>query len=359
MNMAWTEIVRSRLARQYLTTTGPRSGADVVSALGAVQAQDYAGAKWALGLRAPDATDASVERELAEGGILRTHVLRPTWHFVSPADIRWMIALTAPRLKAVLAYQDRRVGVAPALVRRSNAALRNALTGGKHLTRAELAAALKRARVQNAAGQRLSHLMMHAEIDAVVCSGPRRGNQATYALLDERVPPAAAIERDEALLALTRRYFDTRGPATHRDFAWWSGLPAADAKRGIQIAGRELERVVYDGEQYHQTERAVPKATRSAHLLPNYDEYFIGYKDRSAVGKRLGHSTRVIGGDARITHVVFVDGQLVGGWRRILENDVVRLELELACRLSPVEERRVVAAAPRFGMFLGRVVRIS
>src|SRR5207253_8662284 len=128
----------------------------------------------------------------------------------------------------------------PALVRRSNAVLTRALAGGKHLTRTELATILERAGLRNVCGQRLYGLMVRAELDAVVCSGPRRGKEATYALLDERVPSAAALERDEALLELTRRYLSTRGPATQRDFAWWSGLSAADTKRGIQIAEREL-----------------------------------------------------------------------------------------------------------------------
>ena len=359
MKGSWADILRLRLAGQYLTTAGPRTGAEVVRALGAVQSQDYAGAKWALGQRVPRATDASIERELASGRILRTHVLRPTWHFVSPADIRWMLALTAPRVRAALAYHDRRNELTPALVRRGTAALAKALAGGKHLTRAELATILERAGVRNASGQRLYGLVVRAEIDAVVCSGPRRGNEATYALLDEWVPPVAPIERDEALLELTRRYFGTRGPATQRDFTWWSGLSAADTKRGIQMAERELERVMRDGQQFYHIARALPRAKPSAHLLPNYDEYFIGYKDRSAVGARLGHAKHVTGGDARIANVIFVDGQLVGGWKRVLEKNGVVVQLDLACRLGAPEERRVVAAARRFGAFLGLPVRIS
>jgi hypothetical protein len=266
--MARTEILQRRLASQYLTASGPKTGADIVRALGAVQAQDYAGAKWALGQRTRDATDAGIERELGEGSILRTHVLRPTWHFVAPADIRWMLALTAPRVKAAMAYHDRVFGVTPAIYRRGLAALTKALAGGKHLTRAEVAKILQPTGVKTS-DQRVG-IMMRAELDAVVCSGPRRGKQATYALLDERVPPAAVLEREEALLELTRRYFRTRGPATPRDFAWWSGLSAADVKRGIQIAGRELEQVAFDGQELYVMDRALPKAQPSAHLLPNF-----------------------------------------------------------------------------------------
>jgi hypothetical protein len=189
-----------------------------------------------------------------------------------------MLALTAPRVRAAMAYYDRKLELDAKVFRRSNNALTKALTGGRHLTRPELGKVLERANIGITSGQRLGHLMLRAELDAVVCSGPRRGKQFTYALLEERVPPAARLERDEALLELTCRYFSTRGPATGQDFAWWSGLTMSDVKRGLEIAGRTLKHATIDGKDFWFAERAVPKASRSAHLLPNYDEYFIGYK---------------------------------------------------------------------------------
>lgn len=184
------EVVPRRLAGQFLTTSRAARASDVVLALGAVQAQDYAGAKWALAQRTRGASDAEIEREVAEGRILRTHVLRPTWHFVAPQDIRWMLALTAPRVRAAMAYYDRKLELDAAVFRRSNHALTKALTGGKHLTRAELGTVLERAGVRITSGQRLGNLMLRAELDALVCSGPRRGKQFTHALLEELVPPA-------------------------------------------------------------------------------------------------------------------------------------------------------------------------
>jgi hypothetical protein len=347
---ARADLIRRRLAGQYLTTSGPKTGADVVRALGAVQAQDYAGAKWAVAQRTTGATDADMERELIAGSILRTHLLRPTWHFVAPLDIRWMLALTAPRVIAAMAYHDRFHELTPGTFRRSNAALTKALAGGKHLTRLELAKVLERARLGTTSGQ-LVGLMMRAELDAVVCSGPRRGKQFTYALFDERVPPAAALERDAALLELTRRYFSTRGPATVRDFAWWSGLTLADSRRAIDIAGPELAHVTLDDSRYYFIDRDLPKARPSAHLLPNYDEYFIGYKDRGAIGHRLGHSKPVTGGNALISHVVFVDGQLVGKWKQRIETTQVAVDLDLAVPLTRAERHRIVAAANRLGAF--------
>jgi hypothetical protein len=347
------EVIRRRLTTQFLTTRGPATATEVVRALGAVQAQDYAGAKWALGMRTRGETDADVERQVDEGTILRTHVLRPTWHFVAPEDIRWMLALTGPRVKKSMAYHGRNLEIDAKTVRRSHDAIASALAGGKHLTRTELAEALTRARVKNAKGQRLAHLVMEAELDAVIVSGARREKQATYALLDERVAPAAPRDRDESLDALARIYFTTRGPATVRDFSWWSGLPIADARRGLEMVRGRLEMRVVNDEHAWFDASVKPKAATSAHLLPNYDEYFIGYRDRSAVGKRINHTTLVTGGSANITHVVFVDGELVGGWRRLVEKNGVVVALELLSPMTTAEHERIARVLARFGKFLG------
>jgi len=345
-------VIHNRLANQLLTTRGLEHATDVVRLLGAVQAQDYAGAKWALAQRMRRATDASIEGELSAGHILRTHILRPTWHFVAPADIRWMLALTAPRVNQAMAYHGRINELTPSIVRRSNDAIAKALTGGKHLTRTELGVALERARIRNASGQRLAHLVMRAELDAIICSGARRGNQFTYALLDERVPPAEPIERDEALRELARRYFSTRGPATAADFAWWSGLAMSDVKRALQITEPELEKVVLGEQVMWLIPSRSSKRAPSAHLLPNYDEYFIGYKNRNAIGDRLGHVKAVIGGDARISNVVIVDGQLVGGWKRTVDKKRIIVDMVFWCRLTAAEKGRVAAAGEAFSKFV-------
>ncbi|HYU15343.1 MAG TPA: crosslink repair DNA glycosylase YcaQ family protein, partial [Candidatus Acidoferrum sp.] len=177
------DIVRRRLENEHLVGAPLARPEDVVRWLGAVQAQDYAGAKWGVAQRAAACGDADVEEAFQSGRILRTHVLRPTWHFVMPADVRWMLQLTAPRIKAAMGHYDRKLDLTPAVYARSNAAIAVALQGGVHLTRQELARVLDAAGIA-ARGQRLGHLMVRAELDAVVCSGPRRGKQFTYALLD-------------------------------------------------------------------------------------------------------------------------------------------------------------------------------
>jgi len=354
------DILQRRLATQHLLTPTLTDPADVVRRLGAVQAQDYGSAKWGVGTRTRGAVDAVVERAVNEGSILRTHVLRPTWHFVTPADIRWMLALTAPRIKAAMAYYDRQLELDAAVFQRSNSALSRALRDGTQLTRAELAQVFRGARVDATGSGRLGPLLMRAELEGIVCSGARRGKQSTYALLDERAPPAAPLGRDEALLDLTGRYFATRGPATRRDFAWWAGLTVADASRGVEIAGRRLERQVIGDETYWLEPAARPRRKRSptAHLLPNYDEYFIGFKDRSAIGERLSLAEDAIVGDALRAHVIVVNGQLVGGWKRTLTKAALVVEVTLLVSLSKPERDAVDGAAQGLGAFLELPVEV-
>lgn len=352
------DTARQRLARSFLAGSTLTSGRDVVRALGAVQAQDYDGAKWALSMRTSGATDTSIEGEFAAGRILRTHVLRPTWHFVDPADIRWMLALTGPRIAKTMASYDRKLELDETVYRRSHAAIEKALRGGVHLTRTELKAILAPAGVGSLGVQRAAHLMMRAELDGLICSGPRRGKQFTYALLDERVPPETPIDRDEALLRLTRSYFRSRSPATASDFGWWSGLAMVDVRRGLEIAAAELEKQSVDGDTYWSMGTNAPRSKASAHLLPNYDEFFIGYRNRSAIGKRLRSVKAVTGGSALIANVVAMDGQLVGGWRRTVERDRVTLQLKLLTSLSAPEQKRLLREVGRYASFVERPVEL-
>ena len=346
------DVIRERLANQYLTGPGLRSPVDVVRALGAVQAQDYNGAKWAVGLRTRSATDRDVEHALASGAILRTHVLRPTWHFILPEDIRWMLALTGPRISAAMGIYNPRLGLTKAVFRRSHAIIEKALAAGGHLTRQELAAELRRARIDTS-DFRLARLVMQAEVDALICSGPRRGKQFTYALLDTRAPSAPAMDRDEALSRLARIYFATRGPATAHDFAWWSGLLVSDAKRAIEILGKALTSLTIDEKPFWTIERSkpAPPIEGTAHLLPNYDEYFIGHRDRSAIGRRLKGVELVTGGDARVSHVVLVHGELIGRWKRVARDGHAKADVTLVGRVSAAERTAIERAKARFEAF--------
>ena len=353
------DITRHRLNNQLLSQTNLTQPDQVVERLGAVQAQDFSGAKWALGQRMKDATDAALDQSFNEGEILRTHVMRPTWHFVTPADIRWMLELTAPRVHAANAYMYRTLELDKAILKQSNAALGKALQGGKQLTRTELAAALKKTGI-DADGLRLGYFMMYAELEGLICSGARRGKQFTHALLEERVPQVKALMRGEALAELTRRYFKSRGPATLQDFVWWSGLTMSDARNGIEMVKPQFVSEAINGQTYWFVESKSPaeKNSPTAYLLPNYDEYFIGFKDRSAIGEIARRSNIDESSPALIAHIIILDGQIVGGWKRTIKKDAVVVELNLITNLTKVEKRAIAEAAERYGKFLGLSVNL-
>lgn len=329
-----------------------------------MQSQDYAGAKWAVGQRVRGkGGDDAVERALDEGRILRTHGPRPTWHFVAPEDIRWMLALVGPRVRAAMAYYDRQLELTESVYGRANQAMVRALEGGRSLTRTELGEVLAGAGIE-ATGQRLGHLMMRAELDAVVCSGPRRGKQSTYALLDERAPRAERRGRDESLGALATRYFSGHGPALPLDFAWWSGLTLGDAQRGIQIAGPDLVAVTVAGRTYWQgastaSVRRITTDRARVHLLPNFDEYLIAYKERSAVTDRtLFPASPGVRAEVFANHLIIVGGRLVGGWRRLTERKTVIVETRVLRALTPAERAGLDAAARRLAAFLDQPVEV-
>jgi hypothetical protein len=352
-----SDVPHRRLRSQRLASTQFTRPDEVIAWMGAVQAQDYAATKWAVGQRMRHATDDVVERAFAEGSILRTHVLRPTWHFVAPADIRWMLALTAPRVRSAIGFQCRRMAMDEAVFKRSQKALTAALRGGRQVTRDALRQAIQRAGIATD-DVRLILILMRAELDGVICSGARSGKQFTYALLDERVPRTKALTRDEALAELTRRYFTSRGPATVQDFVWWSGLTAADARAGLEMTGRHLVRDVIDGSACWRSSsaQAVPRGPRAAYLLPAYDEYLIAYKDRSAAIDPAYSARKMI---VIFGPTIVLNGRVVGTWKPAPGKGAVVVTLKPFATLRAPQRRAVVEAGRRYGAFLGRTVSIE
>jgi hypothetical protein len=350
------DIPRHRLHNQRLTGTPLKEPAEVVRMQGAVQAQDYAGAKWAVALRLRQAVDEDLDRAFNQGSILRTHLLRPTWHFVTPEDIRWMLELTAPRVHALNAGMYRQAGLDKDILKKSKVVIRKALQDEEPLTRKEIAGALEKSGIRTAGDFRLTYIVMHAELEGLICSGGRRGRQFTYALLDERAPLGASLAPKNALAELTRRYFASHGPATPQDFTVWSGLTLADARAGLEANASDLEHARIDGREYwfpRVKPPSVPSPT--VHLLPNYDEYFIGFKDRSTISGR----TQVLTVDTAasesvlFSHVIFVDGKVAGGWRRTVNRKTVMLEFTPLIPLTKAGISAIEKEGERFGRFLG------
>jgi Winged helix DNA-binding domain len=356
------DIVRQRLLNQKLVRSDLKKPVEIVSWLGAVQSQDYAGGKWALALRATALTDADVDRAFDRGDILRTHILRPTWHFVAPQDIRWMLALTAPRVLASNRHYCRKTGLDDKTLARCRKVMERALAGGRHLTRAALAAVLERAGIAGA-GQRLAYLVMDAELERVICSGPRLGKQFTYALLEERAPKARALTNDEALAELTKRYFASHGPATLRDFVWWSGLPVKLAKSGLDMLGRVVVSETVNEATYWSVPPArvrrstTPTATPIVHLLPNYDELMNALRDRGLFRDPAAEPPA----DAflRFPHQLAIDGILRGAWRRTLTNRGAIITVRPFRPLARPEKRALDDAVGRYGRFANATATLA
>jgi hypothetical protein len=351
-------ILGRRLANQRIDGPGHRRPEDVVAWSGAVQAQEFGPAKWGVGLRMRDgATDADLERAVADGRILRTHVLRPTWHFVTPADIRWMLELTAPRVRLRMATYWRQMKLDTRKMTRGTAVIERALGDRGFLTRNELGVELRRAKLPLVTF-RLAHLALNAELESVICSGPRRGKQSTYALLETRVPKARRLDRDEALGELARRYLQSHGPATIRDFVWWSGLTTPDATRGCDIA--KARREEHDGRAYWTVGAARPASRpKLAHLLPIYDEYLGSYRDRNAIPQGASRITSAYGRPVNFQHAVIVDGKVTGTWRITRTSKAIAMRATMLRKLTSRERRAVADAAKRYEQFQGVPVELT
>jgi Winged helix DNA-binding domain len=347
-----TEIAARRLRAQRLVGEPFDSAVAAVRWLGAVQSQDFGGAKWALAQRTTGATDAELDRLFDEGAILRTHLMRPTWHFVLPEDVRWLLELTSPRLMAGMAGRHRQLELDQHTRARATDLFAEALGRGHFLTRDELAGVLRAAGI-SPEGQRLPHMLAVAEAQGVIVSGPRRGKQFTYALLEGRVPAARRLDRDEGLAELTSRYFRSHGPAQIQDFAWWSGLTVADIKRGLAHAGSALDHHAAGGKDYWFDSESAPqrKPPQTAHLLPNFDEFTVAYRDRGAL---LDPELPFDPQGGILSNVVTVGGIVRGSWRRTLTPKAVRVEVRLLGALVPAVRTAVERAAEQLGRFLER-----
>ena len=343
-----------RLQNQHLLGQKFDTVADAVAWLGAVQSQDFPAAKWSLGQRVSGATDESIMVAYNEGTILRTHVLRPTWHFVMPQDIRWMVQLTAPRVKRIMSSSNRKLELDDEVFAKSSAIIRKALEKDTYLTRQEIKALFAEAHIETDV-QRLAHIVMNAELDGLICSGPHRGKQSTYALLESRAPNAKSLEHDEACTELAWRYFRSHGPAQAKDFAWWSGLSRKDVDQAVITLGDRLikmesmSRIFYTPSGVSYAPK--PKGHR-AYLLSIYDENGIAYTDRSDLSA-AGDIERMIKMGNALTAIVLLDGVVSGTWKRQLKKSTVTIVVSLFREITSGEKEALEKAAQTYAAFLG------
>lgn len=352
-----TMIRRQRLAAQCIQGSPLTDPADVVRWMLAMQGQDLAGAKWSVGLRAPGSTLADVDASLADGTVIRSWPMRGTLHLVAAADIGWMLELTAGRTLQSMARRYRELDLDDETFEQAREVAIGALQGGRALPRAELFAHFEKAGIATT-GQRAPHLLGRLHLTRTLCLGPMHGVHQAVVLMDEWVPNPRRMERDEALGEFVRRYFSSHGPATIRDFIWWTKLLVRDANVGLEMARDQLEELVIDGTSYWMAPGLPDRASSAVHLLPGFDEYLLGYQDRSAVLAAQYAQAIVPGNNGMFQPTIVSAGRVVGTWRRKSAPGHVTVTPIPFEPLTEAHMTRLMSAAAGYGRFLGSSVAV-
>ncbi len=356
--MPISDIALYRLSNQQMSQSTLKTPRDVVAWLGALQGQDYAGAKWSVGLRLPGSTDAAVEQAFADRTILRTWLMRGTLHLVAAEDIHWMLGLVAPKL---IAGSTRRYGeleLDADTLRRSSDILAGALQDGGLLDRKELFALLEQAGISTQ-GQRGVHMLQRASLDGLICQGAAVRNVPTFMALGAAPPHVAAMTREAALAELARRYFTSRGPATMQDFAAWSALAMADVRAGMEAVKAEFVEETLDGQTYWRPDATPLTHECAPYLLPGFDEYLLGYRDRSAVLDAQYAQQVCPGGNGVFQPTIVIEGRVVGTWKRVFKKGAAQLTPLPFTPFSAAQLEAFAAAAQPFGQFLEMPVTLA
>jgi len=351
--MAPGEIAALRLAGQRIAGSRARSVGEVVAALGAMQSQDYAGALWTMGLRVPGMTETAVERAVAERHVIRTWPMRGTLHFVAAADVRWMLALLTPRVIAGTKLRCTQLELDDAIFARCRKVFERALAGNRQMSREALLELLEREKISTVGG-RGYHIFFRIAQEGMICFGAREGKQLTFALLDEWSPAVRSRDpdRDAALVELAARYFTSHGPANVQDFVWWSGLKTSDARAGLEGAAPALIKETINGVACWMAPDAAPLEDARAYLLPGFDEYLLGYKERSAVLDAKYAGRIVPGSNGVFLPTLVLDGKVAGIWKRTVKKRTVALAVTPFRPLNKADKAALNDAAERYGKYM-------
>ena len=333
-----SRIASLRMQNQHLSNASFSSPKEIVSWMGAMQAQDYVMAKWAIGCRLISATDLLIEKAIAAGDIVRTHLLRPTWHFVAAEDLTWLLQLTAPQVKAAMRSNDKRLGITEETFSKTNRLIAKILEANEFAPRVLIQSSLEKSKIPTGEN-RLAHYLMRAELDGIACNGPTINKERTYALIDKWITRKKQITGEEALVELVNRYFQSHGPASIKDFCWWSGLPITQAKTGIEACGNELEQLVLsDTFYYYKLKPNNPVSpANTLRMLAGYDEFIIGYSDRSAV-LRNDYNRQVISTNGIFKPVIIDKNKVVGLWNKTIANNKIVIGFDF---FNPAKAQRV------------------
>ena len=355
MKLKLRDIGPLRLAALGVTTSVGSTVAEVVAHLGAMQAQDYLGALWSIGLRLPGVTEADVEAAIAERTIVRTWPMRGTLHFVAAEDVRWMLKLMTPRILSGSAARHRQLELDEAVFARSEKLIVRELKDGRVRTREELFALLERSKI-DPAGQRGIHILSKLAMEGVICFGPRAGKQPTFVLLDDWLSVTRTLDHEAALVEIARRYFTSHGPATLADFERWTGLKITDARKGLEVIKDTLVQYTMGEDVYWMAEPGSAGKARSGkvHLLPGFDEFLLGYKDRSAVVPAEQAHRIVPGGNGMFMPTMVSKGQVTGMWNRELKGKRVLVDMKPFLAGTTAQGNAFVKEARLYAKFLGK-----
>lgn len=351
-------IRHHRLTSQAIHQPTFSNPTDVVAWFGAMQGQDFLAAKWAVGLRLPSATDLTIDAAIANRSIIRTWALRGTLHLLAASDVRWVLDLLRPRLHRLSDSYLRKLAISIADLTTSYNVMSQTLQGHRELTRSELTDALQQARIKHIP---INLLLCRAAFDGLICCGVRQGSENTYTLLDEWVPPSPTLAKDEALGELTKRYFMSHGPATLQDFVWWSGLTVGEARSGIDAVQSQLTQESINGQTYWMANQSpvTTDLSRTVHLLPSFDEYLVGYKDRSAALGSLDFNQVSSAGNGIFFPIVLINGRVVGTWKRTIKKETVSLQTNLFESLRNEHTLALTDVSKKFSRFIAKSLVVS
>jgi len=326
--------------------------------MGAMQAQDFNMSKWAIGVRLDGATEQGIASAIDQGDIIRTHLMRPTWHLTASEDIYWMLELTTPQIKGVMKFRDKVLELDPAIYEKTNFIIENALQGGKHLSREELTLELEMANIPTDYNK-VSHFLMRAEIENIICSGKTINNKSTFALLSERVPQVKRFSREESASKLALTYFLSHGPATLQDFIWWSGLPISLSRKALEsikskLVSEKIENQIF----WFADSLSIPEPDKNTvFLLPAYDEFTISYRDRTA-SLALERHRKAISSNGIFRPIMVINGEVVGLWRKTTQKDKICVEINLFQPVGNSIKDQIEEAAVLYGNYLNKKIKL-
>jgi hypothetical protein len=352
------DIGNTRLVSQQIAEIKSKTAKEIVSWMGAIQAQDFNMAKWAIALRLTNTTEQNIDAAIDSGEIIRTHVLRPTWHFVSADDIYWMLELTAPRILSSMKGRNKQLELSAAVFKKANKIIEKALSLHKNLTRKELINELNKAKIQTD-NNRASHILFTAELERIICSGKMKEKQTTYALLNKRVEKPKPIKKEEALYKLACKYFQSHFPATLADFCWWSGVLITDAKQALGSIKNDFISEKINGQEYWlpRSFTVSPIVKESVYLLPAFDEFLISYKDRSAA-IIAEHQTKAFSNNGIFWPTIVSKGKVTGLWKREIKRDKIIIEKDFFDKKNKADEELLKEATEKFARFLNKKTEV-